>query len=992
MSNSSPLRNSSSFRSSSPVRSSSPMHGSSPMNGSSAMRSPSPNRFLHGHDDPQPQSLSERRYQQVRTREQTGSRTTDARSIATEIPFDQAVDLSIGDTDSLEPGRIHSAALAARPPPSPSASRRSPTRQNPTIFTSNSNQSPSNSFHSANSGTSLPRFFADVQPPLNEIDKYGPASKTSSRHSPDVASGDSLLRKSRDFVPSISRNSPLTAVLAGHEELEEDRHRRSASNDPSLREHPSFQSNYKLAPPRVSVPMTLPYVDEDPSALTGELSFENARQSAVRVTPDVEDEDSLFDFEERNRKMKEQRQNLQQLPLSQQHTLPQRPQQYPKILDCNDSFSADEETDDDSEIVPPVSLQERSQAAWKRKQRLSQQQQQHAALAELADSVPASPAALRGQSRGEAQPTVSFGKDDVVHSYDPQNDTVDDATLAGRSLNSVYTKSAESEVEDIIKDIFMIGSGEGTNPGRRKVKYNPRIKARQEGLASKRTPESKEESFEDDDNTYDAKEEEDEDTYKDEDEEDDTYTGTFDETVEDTTAIFTETSDTKATTTDSIRASTQTTDSTYRNARGSAFEDAYTTNTDTNDETTGSGTNTELEESTITYTDGESTTESINRWTSPFHVPSPSQKTPPSTSEDPKAKKSVTFNDEKKVDDPLADAWNFWETGVSAVGAALGLDQVVKAQQSPRSAPLILPKPRYTGKADYTDEESATAGSDTTGSTGGGWNFLDFASNLLLGPVKCQPSKQESIQSARSLEEDSRLIDLAIQAAVSVHRLNGYEFDLSREVDIHNEIKFSVVDLVLPLGIIFQENEKGCFVTKILPEGSAARTNGDIQIGDQLAAVDGASAIDMTVDEIASMVRVKKQVIELTFLRYVGPLRPVVGTVIQEEGYEIRASENRGKLLARQTSVAATVPVAAFSPIAPIRSDKKPKGILKNRITPPPMESPRMREKEKISEPPVLSPPLAPAPAPAPAPTPSTTPILKEKKRFRLFGRFKKQK
>ena len=478
------------------------------------MQSSSPNRYLHGRDEPQPQSLSERRYQQVVTHEQTETRSFEVCSIVTDMPFDQAVDLSIGDGDSLEPGRIHSAA-AARPPPSPSANRRSPARLNPALFVSISSKSPSNSVHSANSGTSLPHFSADAQPPLN-----GHASKTASRYSPEVATGDSLLRKSRDFVPSIARNSPLTTALAGHEELEDDHHRRLSSTDPSEQEHLSFHSCYRLAQARISVPMTSPYAEEDPSALSEELSFEKTRQPTAKEIPEAEDEDSLFDFEERNRKMKEGLQKFQQLQLLQEPTLlPHSVQRNLRMLDCNNSSSAGEETDD-SDVVPPVSLQQRSQAAWKRKQRLSQQQQQHAALADLYDSAP--PAALDVQVGEGAQPTVSFGKDDVVHSYDPQNDTVDDTTLAGRSLNSVYTKSAESEVEDIIKDIFMIGSGEGTNPGRRKVKFNSRIKARQKELEPKSMPEPKVERLEDDDNTYDTKEDEDEDTYNDE--EDDTCT------------------------------------------------------------------------------------------------------------------------------------------------------------------------------------------------------------------------------------------------------------------------------------------------------------------------------------------------------------------------------------------------------------------------------------------------------------------------------------
>jgi len=47
----------------------------------------------------------------------------------------------------------------------------------------------------------------------------------------------------------------------------------------------------------------------------------------------------------------------------------------------------------------------------------------------------------------------------------------DDDTFGGRSMHSVYTKSNESEAEDFFKDIFFVGSGKATNPGRRQIKH-----------------------------------------------------------------------------------------------------------------------------------------------------------------------------------------------------------------------------------------------------------------------------------------------------------------------------------------------------------------------------------------------------------------------------------------------------------------------------------------------------------------------------------------
>lgn len=84
---------------------------------------------------------------------------------------------------------------------------------------------------------------------------------------------------------------------------------------------------------------------------------------------------------------------------------------------------------------------------------------------------------------------VSFQKN-TVHEFEPdernedasedseeateytEDDTYyDDDTYAGRSMHSVYTKSYESEAEDLVKDLFLWGSGKATNPGRRELKY-----------------------------------------------------------------------------------------------------------------------------------------------------------------------------------------------------------------------------------------------------------------------------------------------------------------------------------------------------------------------------------------------------------------------------------------------------------------------------------------------------------------------------------------
>lgn len=65
--------------------------------------------------------------------------------------------------------------------------------------------------------------------------------------------------------------------------------------------------------------------------------------------------------------------------------------------------------------------------------------------------------------------TESDGATEVTDYTEYTHD--DDETFGGRSMHSVYTKSNESEAEDFFKDLFFVGSGKATNPGRRQIKH-----------------------------------------------------------------------------------------------------------------------------------------------------------------------------------------------------------------------------------------------------------------------------------------------------------------------------------------------------------------------------------------------------------------------------------------------------------------------------------------------------------------------------------------
>lgn len=71
------------------------------------------------------------------------------------------------------------------------------------------------------------------------------------------------------------------------------------------------------------------------------------------------------------------------------------------------------------------------------------------------------------------------------------------------------------------------------------------------------------------------------------------------------------------------------------------------------------------------------------------------------------------------------------------------------------------------------------------------------------------------------------------------------------------------------------ENDGGCFVTKVSPDGSAARSGG-VEVGDQLASINGMSALNMKVDDVFNAVSnsPQKNRVDLVFIRYVGPFRP----------------------------------------------------------------------------------------------------------------------
>jgi hypothetical protein len=143
-------------------------------------------------------------------------------------------------------------------------------------------------------------------------------------------------------------------------------------------------------------------------------------------------------------------------------------QQHPHQKATHDG---DDDTSTENYGAGPVyatSLQERAHQAWK-----SRQQKKISSFRTKQDGGT--------KSKGT---NVSFGAPNTVHHFQPEPpiprayDDEEDLTSLDRSLNSEYTKTLESEVEDMIKDILFIGNSKISRPGRRKIRHKPDIRRR----------------------------------------------------------------------------------------------------------------------------------------------------------------------------------------------------------------------------------------------------------------------------------------------------------------------------------------------------------------------------------------------------------------------------------------------------------------------------------------------------------------------------------
>jgi hypothetical protein len=245
--------------------------------------------------------------------------------------------------------------------------------------------------------------------------------------------------------------------------------------------------HYYMSPHRVLVaPNPEPSDYEEFGISPGSLSAGTGSKGETSIP---EEEDSLFDFE-----LEAQPPGLPKIgsnrPSSGQHRRRRAQEQQQHVVaeeqdDRDDDTASFEEAPYAHKRPSPTNLHERAAQAWAvRREKVSSlrhNKSKEDALPKIkTKSKEKPPTTSPPEEESLTKQGVSFGITDTVHHFQP--DTDDDGTLGtynsidDRSLNSEYTKTIESEVEDVIKDILLIGTEFKSKPGRRKLKYRHEVK------------------------------------------------------------------------------------------------------------------------------------------------------------------------------------------------------------------------------------------------------------------------------------------------------------------------------------------------------------------------------------------------------------------------------------------------------------------------------------------------------------------------------------
>mmetsp|Transcript_52277 Transcript_52277/g.126400 ORF Transcript_52277/g.126400 Transcript_52277/m.126400 type:complete len:1083 (-) Transcript_52277:1932-5180(-) len=529
----------------------------------------------------------------------------------------------------------------------------------------------------------------------------------------------------------------------------------------------------------------------------------------------------------------------------------------------------------------PSNLQERAHQAWKSRQKKNSSLKSK----QIQDSTGAmAGAAVSGADTSNSKyhrSNVSFGKSDTVHHFETVTANGDDTTLGGRSLTSEYTKTMESEVEDMIKDLMFIGDGKSAKPGRRQFRYKPSVKRK---LRKNQIGSSSDSLLKKIDSAEDDDDDDDQPSYL-------------------PAAISSQVSPANLTN-NSYSGNQHRERGRSRTRRGEESQD------ETADESTISADDTMTSDSqffTRRFRSGDRDDRSLEE-----------SSTVGSATVDTFLSDEGNKGRNADPDDPFATVLGYVENGISAMSSAIEYaietaakeaDDYSKKQKSDETEDseennLLKTFDSCTGK------QQAMIGTANVEALSSGVANLtqDTWFHSYLEPESAV--EQRRSRSKRSFDEQEKVVDnvhpnssnedkngdnikvdhtrrmlalgngeevaaLAVLAAHSLHRLQGIEYNDSVAIDMYHDLKICEVHLILPLGIVFMENDGGCFVTKVSPDGSAARSGG-VEVGDQLAAINRISALNMKVDDVFNAVSnsPQKNRVDLVFIRYVGPFRP----------------------------------------------------------------------------------------------------------------------
>jgi len=621
--------------------------------------------------------------------------------------------------------------------------------------------------------------------------------------------------------------------------------------------------------------------DNSSVMMNGEVGYakkydeENSNQHSEGLTDEIreattKDDDSLFYFAAEKKQLKKARQQVKDskdyLSSQKNNTATTTPKVVPhrvrrrnrqrreeKILSETTATTDDDDDDCDTSstenygmrAISPTSLQERAHQAWKSRQtkknsttksslRPPSPNQDISNISNVSTNV----TSIRSSKGANI---VSFGQTNTIHRFESeQQDDSAEVMSFDRSLNSEYTKTIESEVEDVIKDIFLIGTPDKNKPGRRKYRYKPEVKRK---ISKELKATANVESSSEEDNTVPSLNESDFVLKKKE------KKHIISPTNDDSTKKLAEER------TRSSAHSKKTQQSRTMNAVDDRSASIASIGGSSLDGTNTLGDTNTLESSELRENSLEDPFNAIiglvegglSAMTSAIGYALGDPITSPTDDHEMKKERKSKTKGSKKQGTFSTSEYSVLESCGLAIGS-----------------PAIMSEGNRQLTSDMTDmmTKDLWFGSDIAQSVGS--NMYEDRSEGTASFNNCK--NQERFKAG--------IYQLAIHAAYSVHKLQGVEYDDSFAIDLHEEVKICPVSLKLPLGIIFLENDGGCFVTKVGPDGSAARSRG-VEVGDQLASINGSSSIKMKVDDICDAISNSSNPsrIELVFLRYTGPFR-----------------------------------------------------------------------------------------------------------------------